>query len=318
MYKYAGQDSKKLGITSPISIRYGREPNIENRWQEIVAIQDTAERHAKVDELLAQMEQNANENSFYSTDEPITIKGTENIIVFDDKSLYYLYFDNLKVLTDKRTLDNVTISDNALINQAIQLTTQDYFGDFDKITKIIKKKVDTYPLEEQATALSQELQNLRLSKTLVSDDLEPASIANERGQCCSMCVERAVTTHNLWLLSGKTSYCIYTAPAECNFENESSVTSGDSHYYNIVEITEGVFRMYDLSLFNVCAMEGNPIQDMIDGKPIVIEGTPNNKITMGKTLYSGVTTRGVYANYPEQQKEQQTAEDKDSTEDPVQ
>lgn len=268
MKKYAGENKALGPLAATISIQYGKQSDIENEWKSIIEIENVDERKNRIDLLLEKLEQNTEQNGFFGTKQEVLISALHNnVVFFNDKEMYYQFFDTLRSFS-KLNKDGQQFSEGAIIKKAIEETEKAYWGGFGchRDTRLAKTKAE-----------------------VVDDEYKIPSISNLKGQNCSACMERAVMAHNLWLLTGKTSYFLNVSASECDFEQESDEYKNDGHAFSIVEY-DGKYRLFDLSMNNFCILQGNPIEDIENGKPLKVEGR-------------AVHNPGYYANYSKLGKE---------------
>ena len=273
MKKYAGENKEYGPLSATISIQYGKQPDIEDEWKKIVELEKVEDRKKQIDILLTKMEQNAEENGFFGAEQQVVInKLHRKAVLFNDKEMYYQFFE---ILRNNYLSEKDNISSGAIIKRAIEETEMSYWGSFQSDKT---KRLDLTTSE----IITQDDPNL-------PDITIIPSISKLKGENCSACMERAVMAHNLWLLTGKTSYFINVSASECDFGQESDEYKNDGHAFSIVEY-DGKYRLFDLSMNNICMLQGNPIEDIENGKPLKVEGpTVNNP--------------GYYANYSKLQQE---------------
>lgn len=247
----------KIGLKflPDIKIRYGQEKLINNLWKEIIVINDEEKRHALIDDLLVLMEQNVENNGFFGRTNKVDC-GRGNGFLLNDRELYYQFFENLKCLSMQNVEGKIT--EGSIINQAIKATILQYAGG------------------------DGGNRQLRYEKTmLLGENADVQSIAAQKGKNCFLCTERAAISHNLWLLTGATSYFCLTNSE--NFGIENPEYKNDTHNFTIVEYG-GKFRLYDLAMNNFCLLKSDCIDDLLSGKGL--------KVEEGKF----VKNPGVYAN----------------------
>ncbi len=270
MRKYAGENKDLGPLAATISIQYGKQPDIESEWKKIISVEDVEERKKQIDKLLETMEQNSEQNGFFGSQQEIVIcKKTNNSILFNDKDIYYQFFNTLRNFSQLNKDGKFT--EGAIIKKSIEEVEKTYWGGFGS------------------------KRDVRLDKTkaeVVDDSYNVPSVSNLKGQNCSACVERAVMSHNLWLLAGKTSYFVNASAKECDFGQEDAEYSDDGHAYNIVEY-DGVYRLFDLSMNNICVLPGDPIKDIESGTPLRVDG-PN------------IENPGYYANFTKVEQQEMT------------
>lgn len=234
----------KLGISAlpNIKIRFGQETSIKSLWKNIIEIDDIEERQKRIDDLLEIMEADEDKSGFLGKEDRVDC-GKAHCFLLDDKNLYYMFFDNLRQLS-KQNLDGKA-TDGAIIHKAIKETIKQYAG---------------------GNGVNREL---RQSLTeLVGEDATAQSISQQKGKNCFYCTERAAISHNLWLLTGATSYFCWTD--NDNFGADDSTYKNDTHNFTIVEYDDK-FRLYDIAMNNFCMLENDCIEKLLDGKGLKVE-----------------------------------------------
>lgn len=219
-------------------IQYGKQNGIEGKWREIVAIEDKTSRNAAIDALLDIMEQNKETNGFFGKNDEIDINILfGNRMVIDDKELYYGFFDKLKQNFEQ---DNGQSSSGYITLKSILDTQYEYLG----------------------TPSKDETKRRVVSNVFFNEEDEPVipSIKKYKGQNCAACVEFASVSHNLWLIMGATSH--YIVSSNIDIEGETG-----AHAYNILEYG-GKYRLFDVTLKNIVVLEGNPIETIMQEKPL--------------------------------------------------
>ena len=237
------------------SIKYGKQEDIKDYWKQIVENDNQTARHFLVDRLLEKMQANCDKNGFWCPEEEIqTTFGIErNAVHLDDKNIYYTFFDTLRVLHDKNKQTQTPQQDGTLAVRSVFSTIENYFGKFN----------GNLDLRNQLTELNFET-------------FEYPSISVLQNQGCGACVEKAAVAHNLWLLMGRESY--YVSSTSSKFENSND----EGHAFCIIKNGEGGFMLYDHAMNNFGALQGDPIETLLSGQPLVI-GEPFNN-------------HGIYAN----------------------
>lgn len=238
-----------IGESGMISIKFGKEENISQIWKEIVKLNDENIRKSYIDNLLQLLESNSDKNGFFTRDDMIDC-GQGHGFLLDDKELYYMFFDNLKTLYDENKDKNY--SDGKFFNTAIRTTIQQYAGG-------------------QGGNRSKRL-SLTAQEITDDGDLSFPSIRNQKGQNTFLCTEKAVISHNLWLLMGAKSYFCYTTSD--SFGANSEEYKNDTHNFTIVEYGDK-FRLYDLSMDNFCELPNTCIYDMLSGNGLSVQGVKN-------------------------------------------
>lgn len=223
---------------SRLAVRYSTK-HTNHKWQEIVAEEDVAVRHKKIDALVAELSENTEQSGFFSKDEQIDINTLRmQAFTLDDPALYYSFFDNLK--------QNLSESSNFGVSvlKSIVKTESAYFG---------------YLPTEATTQIRD-----RLSKIDTSADVfTTPSIKAFQNMNCAACVEYASITHNLWLLVGVPSY--YVVSKDVSFGGEKSQ---DGHAFVIIDYNNK-FRMCDMVNNHYPVLNGNPIEQMFNGDQLI-------------------------------------------------
>lgn len=223
---------------SPLSIRYGKQQG-EPRYKEIAQIEDKKVRDKKVDSLVKEFIKNKENTGFFAPDDTIYInKMFCKAFQIDDNEIYHTFFDNL----NERMKEQEGKSSGGIVMRSIYKTVLDYYGRFDG-NESKRQKLTAAHFDE-------------------NDNFVTPSIKTLKGQCASACVEYASLAHNLWLLAGVTSH--YVLSKDTNFSG-----STEGHAFVIVEYGEK-FRLFDIAQEIGGPLSGNPISDMKEGKPLVV------------------------------------------------
>lgn len=231
-----------------VSVKYGQQPDIKGEWKDIVKTSDIKSRMEKIDNLVELLSDSSASNGFFAEGDIVDC-GKQHGFVMDDKELYYMFFDNLKILYDKYKDNNY--SDGKFINQAIRATVLQYAG---------SRKVD----RQKRTELTE--------RALVDGDIVYPSISKQRGENCFYCTEYAAVSHNLWLLSGVTSYFCFTNSDEFGASDETY--KNDTHNFTIVEY-DGRYRLYDMAMNNYCELSPDCIKKMLTGSGLRVQDVEN-------------------------------------------
>ena len=255
-----------------LRVRHGVEKSIEDNWKNIIREVDPYQRKTMIDALVKTLQENCEQNGFIGADEKIpTIRHMmmNDGVKFDDPELYYVFFDKLaKNSTDQRFLDD----EYRGIASTVLQTVQEYFGRVGQDTDE-RKRLTQVDMARDADE--------KVIRDANGDIVEVVpSVGVLRGKNLAQCAERAAASHNLMLLLGKPSYLIESQDTAFN------VGEGihDSHAFVIFEPAHNDFRMFDPTLNNYCSLSNNPIQEMLEGKPLVVNAD------------NGVKHPGVYAN----------------------
>lgn len=225
------------------SIKYGKQPDIEDYWQQIIACDDKTQRHALIDGLVEKMSENSAQNGFWTPQQELRIVfGMQNnSIHVDDMNLYYYFFDNLKAFNDYNKASEQPMPDGAVMAKSILFTINNYFGPFN----------GDLGLRNQLTELN-------------FDTFTYPSISVLRGKGVGACVEKAAVAHNLWLLGGRESY--YVSSTSAKFEHSND----EGHAFCFMKNSAGEYMLYDAAMGNFGHVPGNPIESMLNGEPLVI------------------------------------------------
>jgi len=247
-------------------IRYGKQTGIENTWRDIISISDNKQRHQKIDELIKLMENNKDENGFFGQQDEIVANVMFSAAMkIDDRELYYSLFDTLaKKMNENENLEEPQ-SDGTVAYYSVGETMTNYFYDRNNKSRGSRKGI---------------LANGYFEKIGNEDVWITPSVKDFKGQNCAECVEMASVAHNLWLLLGRKSH--YCKSMNVNFP---SVSNNDGHAFTIIEALENRFLLFDMSMQNVCMLDGNPIEKMLNGEPVIVSAA------------NGAKNPGCYANF---------------------
>lgn len=222
-----------------VQIQYGNEDAAKDMWKQIIAIEDAEQRHLAVDKLVDTAISNKEQNGFFAPDDEIVIQELlQRLFVIDDKTIYHLFFDTLKENIEQ----NPEQPSGFVIKNSIEQTLHTYFG---QITNNAAKrnKIATVTFDK-------------------NDDAVIPSISNFKNQSCAACVEFASVSHNLWLLSGVTSY--YVCSKDCAIDG-----SNEGHAFTVVEYG-GSFKIFDMARGEFGRLLTNPIELIMKEKPLKI------------------------------------------------
>lgn len=214
------------------TIQYGSEPLIKNEWKRILQIEDRDERNAEIDKLVDKMEANSENNGFISSTQSVEINPMGNAIYLDDREIYYMFFDNLKMVKEQYP-DQPS---GFIYAQAIEITLYDYFG--------------------TTNGSNEPRDSLTLLKEDENGKMVPPSIKNEKGMNCAACVERASVSHNLWLLSGSESFYVYNPFIH--------------HAYNTVNLGRK-HTLFDCARHTIRHLDFDPIEKIRNNEDFVID-----------------------------------------------
>ena len=237
-----------LSIVPDIKIRFGQEKSINGAWKKIIATNDIDKRKSQIDNLLELIETNTEYNGFFGRNDKVDC-GAGHAFLLNDNELYYMFFNNLKILNEQNIDGKVT--DGSITNQAIKATILQYAG---------------------GNGINRQLRFNNTTIEIKDDGIEIPSISKQKGKNCFYCTEKAAIAHNLWLLTGVTSYFCLTCSD--NFGHLDPQYKNDSHNFTIVEYDDK-FRLYDLALDNYCMLEKNCIDSLLTGKGLEVKGVRN-------------------------------------------
>lgn len=237
------------------SVRYGQQPDIAGYWKTIVECDSKTARETLISKLLEKMEENSEQNGFWGSQEElrITFGIGANSIHLDDKNIYFSFFENLRNTYLDSKEKGIEKPEGTMAVNSIYTTIENYFGafngDLDKRLELTELDFDTF---------------------------EYPSVEVLKGQGCGACVEKAAVAHNLWLLMGRESY--YACSTSAKFENSSD----EGHAFCMIKNQKGNFMLYDHAMGNFGALQGDPVETLLSGQPLII-GQP-------------FQNHGVYAN----------------------
>ena len=237
---------------SGLSIRYGKQRG-EPKYKDIAVLTEKRIRDKKVDELVKEFIKQKETTGFFAPDDNIYInKMFGKVFTIDDMEIYHTFFENLNA--------NLTSSEGkssgGIVMRSVYKTVLDYYGRFDGDQK------KRYKLT---------------SSTFDNDDnFVVPSIKELKGQNAAACVEYASLAHNLWLLAGVTSH--YVLSKDTNFQGSS-----EGHAFVIVEYGEK-FRLFDIAQEIGGPLNGNPIKDIKNGKPLIVNNMVYANASKAKTI----------------------------------
>lgn len=211
-------------------VRHGQEPGAKGVWKSIVAIKDSAEKVRAIDDLVACMKANKEQNGFWADSDGVSVNSHGAHVILDDPDLYYALFD---VLQDSPGTD--VSSFVGVIHKVIT----GYFGN-----KVPSEKLRRDVINDANICLG---------------DFDVASsVKNFKGKSCAMCVEHASASHNLWLLLGMESAYV------------ESCDRSVPHAFCVVKIGENKNLLFDTVLGNYLIFENDPVKIMLDGIPFEV------------------------------------------------
>ena len=237
-------------IAPDTRIKYGQEESIKELWKKIINIEDPQKRKEVINKLLNTVEENSEINGFITRDEEVKISEMGDGFLLDDNELYYLFFDILR----QQKNSSPDTSDTLIILHSIRNTLFTYFGGFEGNRR----------------------KRTELTSMIVTDDddLITPSISAQKGQNCSLCVERASISHNFWLLTGTKSH--YVKSIACDFGDNLGEYANDGHAFCIIE-ENGVYKLFDPTMQIYKKLPDNPIEKMLSGKPFEVHDSTRNK-----------------------------------------
>jgi len=240
MKQFAGGVNYTFASTQ---IQYGQEEQAIDAWKKIIAIEDADLRHQAVDALVDIAIANKEQNGFFAPEDEIVIQELfRRMFVIDDKTLYHLFFDTLKTNVEQ----NPDRASGLIIKNSIEQTLRSYFGETTN-NAAKRNKIATLTFDQD-------------------DNVIIPSISDFKNESCAACVEFASVAHNLWLLSGVSSF--YVCSRDCSIDG-----SREGHAFTVVEYG-GTFKLFDFAQGVMGQLKINPIQTMMEEKPLKI----NNQI----------------------------------------
>lgn len=242
-YSYIKRTTLDQMSINGTSVKYGKQEDVVGYWKIIIECDDENDRHLLIDDLLKKMQNNAAQNGFWKPEDEIRISfgiGT-TAIHLDDTSIYYSFFDNLRMLYQHNQTESKPVDDGVVALSSIFRTIEQYFGSYN----------GNLALRGKLTALNPET-------------CEYPSISILKGKGCGACVEKAAVAHNLWLLMGRESY--YVASTSAQFED----VEDEGHAFCFIRNSKGNFMLYDHARNNFGKVRGNPIETVLNGEPLII------------------------------------------------
>ena len=232
-----------------VIIRHGKQENLPYSWKEIIEQPNEQEMQKRIDEMLDMLNANSPQNGFIGEDEVVDC-GQLRGFYLNDRTIYYMFFDNLKKLYDFNK--DKQISDGKYFDSAIKSTIKQYAG---------------------GTGINRE-ERFKCTNNIITDDgdLSFPSISEQKGKNCFYCTERAAISHNLWVLAGASSYFCWTSSDD--FGKVDDECKSDTHNFTIVE-SKGKFVLYDLAMNNFCMLPDSCINDMLEKKGLKVENVEN-------------------------------------------
>ncbi len=251
-------------------IRYPQETLKDTYYKEILNQTDTKKRNQLIDELVDIASKDSFKTGFFPKGQEVMVGGFGNYsFLLDDNEIYYMFFDNLKQTIEEHKNGDIPLEKirEYIVSIAIFKAESQYFGKnkfsrgtrLSLLAKTYDKETDTFPVP---------------------------SIKVLKGKGLAECVELASVAHNLWTLVGVKSY--YICSKNCFFENIDDEYKSDAHSFNIVYYNNS-YKVFDKALGNYGKVEGNPIKDLLEDKPVILKG-------------NGIHIKGVYANYKKLEK----------------
>lgn len=246
-------------------IRYTQKTLSDKFFADILQEQDEKKKKVLIDKLIKSASENSFETGFFAKNQEIAVGGLGgHAFVIDDMDIYYSFFENLKKIANEFAKQGLDFKKNKMymVAKSISKTEQQYFG------------------------VGCNLRNVRLSLLAQTydektDNFPAPSIKVLKDKGIAECVELASVAHNLWILTGEKSY--YINSKDCYFGGVGKEYSHDAHAFNLI-LHNGSYFVFDKALGNFGKIGGNPIEDFLEDRPVVIEG-------------KGVREKGVYGNY---------------------
>lgn len=225
----------------------GKIEGSENMWKDIILCEDDEKRVKMIDSYVKIA--SADSNGFFGLNDIIST-GQGRGFVLDDMNLYYEFFKNLKMYFDYNESLEFKHNEGSVLDNAIRKTINDYAGlgcDREK--------------------------RLQLTQSTVTDDgdIKFPSIREQYKKGTLLCTEKASIAHNLWLLSGRTSYFCFTSSDTLSGGEEFS---NDMHNFTIIDNGHGL-TLYDVAMNNYCKLPEDTIEKTLQGQPLVVTKVNN-------------------------------------------
>ncbi|MBR4998403.1 MAG: hypothetical protein IKY10_00850 [Clostridia bacterium] len=226
-----------------VIIRYGVENGLRHEWKNIINIKDEEKRNQKIDDLIDRLEQNAEGNGFFKSQDKVAINIFSGFRI-DDKEIYYDFFKRLRKIYNLLLKSEKKEIEGFAIFSAIKESVQVYFGN------------------DKKDAMRERM-NLTAIVADENDNFIPPSIKVLKDSGCGMCVEKSSVAHNLWLMCGKTSYYVTSKAIYLG----EGIDQG--HAFCLVEY-DNKFRIFDAALGNYGLLDCNPIETIKDNVPFKV------------------------------------------------
>ena len=241
-----------ISLAAETKMRYGQQAGIQDEWKRIISIDSASERKKEIDNLVSAMESNRENNGFYGKEDSVKINQIGNEFKIDDNELYYMFFENLRILKQNHPAED----ESRILFHGVLHTVKNYFGGFGANKNV----------------------RMALTSVDIEEDIIP-SISAQKGRNCSLCAERSSVSHNLWLLTGAESYCVNST--NCSFGNVSSEYENDGHMFCVVQI-DGIYKVFDPTMQVYMRVSGNPIEKMLKGEAFELTTKDGDTYTYAK------------------------------------
>lgn len=224
---------------SALAYRYGK-CDYSKIYKEIAMIEDINKRNKEIDKLIDLLVSDNENNGFFAPEDIVYINRMfGNAIKLDDREVYYDFFSNLnynfKNITDK--------SEGFIIMSSVIKTVYQYFGMFDFENNKRFELTDSYFDKD--------------------DNLVVPSIKTLKGMNSAACVEYSSLAHNLWLMTGVTSYYVLTKDTYID-------NSDDGHAFIIIEY-DNKYKIFDMAQGIYKALDINPIELFKKKRPFIVD-----------------------------------------------
>ena len=115
-----------ISLAAETKMRYGQQAGIQDEWKRIISIDSASERKKEIDKFVSAMESNCEKNGFYGREDSVKINQIGNEFRIDDNELYYMFFENLRILKQ----NHPTEDESRILFHGVLHTVKNYFGGF--------------------------------------------------------------------------------------------------------------------------------------------------------------------------------------------
>jgi hypothetical protein len=252
-------------LFADLKMVYGKQENVANDFQQILDEKDPEKRKNLINKYVDLFDKQKENNGFIGKKDLVKSQGNSGFLM-DDLSIYEMFFSNMIYVKNAHKEAPI----GAITKKAIDLTIDQYFG-LDSPDKQYRNSLSRAKYFDRDEVKNEE------------DMIQYPSIAVLKGKGLALCSEKATVSHNLWLLTGVTSYLIESVDSQ--FTNIPEEYKNDSHLFNIVQYN-GKTLLVDYSLNNFAKINNDSIEKMFNGEPLIVLADNNHN----------VKNPGIYAN----------------------